>query len=237
MLALIVGGLSQASLNARTTNNEEVPSAPDKLAASGDSEPGLSRRRRSSATPAAAHSVRLALGSTALRDSAPARTIWGGVTCYAIGRRTRDEQLASSPLSERSERPAPAPFVSTPEGPGDRVVASVMANELAKVERTPTVAEAEYQVETTGRPGGEVIAVQLLPGGEEIVFAPFVEGFREPDRVLSRAGGRLIEGTAGLLLVTRGRWLWRVQLSHRFSNSVLGGELGSDVGLMVLRRF
>jgi len=131
----------------------------------------------------------------------------------------------------------PAPFAAVPQGPADELVARVLTNELAKVEATPTVAEAEYQVETLGRPGGEVIVVQFLPGGEEIAFAPFVEGFREPDRVLSRAGGRLIEGTAGLQLVTRGRWLWRLQMSHRFSNTVFGGQLGSDVGVMVLRRF
>lgn len=226
LLPLILGGLCQTPIEAHTTNGEAE-----------DSAPRSSWLRRASAALQPAPAVRLASGAGALRNLAQPHTQWGGVTCYATGRRQRDQRQALSLLSERSEQPVPAPFAAVPQGPADELVARVLTNELAKVEATPTVAEAEYQVETLGRPGGEVIVVQFLPGGEEIAFAPFVEGFREPDRVLSRAGGRLIEGTAGLQLVTRGRWLWRLQMSHRFSNTVFGGQLGSDVGVMVLRRF
>ena len=237
LLPLLFVGLCQASVEAHTENGEAALQGTQKVAAAEGLAPRGSRLSRVAGAVGPAPVVRLAVGAEVLRYSAQSRTQWGGVSCYAVGRRTRDEQLAMSPMSERSERPEPAPFRAVPAGPADDVVARVMANELAKVERTPTVAEAEYQVQTLGRPDGEVIVVQFIPGGEEIALAPFVEGFREPEGVLSRAGGRLIEGTAGLQLVTRGRWLWRLQLSQRFSNTVLDGELGSDVGLVVLRRF
>lgn len=181
--------------------------------------------------------IELALGSAALGDARSSSSSWQEVTRYATGLRTRYEQRARASAPVAEGRPGWVPFETTVVGPGVKAVTRALSHELVKLERTPTVAESEYQVKTTGRPHGEVIVVQLIPGGREISLAPFVEGFREPEGELGRAAGRLLEGTVGLQLVTAGRWVWRLQLSRRFRNSVLDRVVGSEVGLVLLQRF
>ncbi|MFT7464715.1 MAG: hypothetical protein ACI9EF_003073 [Pseudohongiellaceae bacterium] len=182
--------------------------------------------------------ISFSLWSTALHDGLTLRSRERRANCYGFGRRTRSQlQKAVTPAVAPQEQRAQDLLEMCPDGPGAQAVTRMLAHELAKVERTPTVTESEVQVVTRGRPDGEVIAVQLMPGGTEISFAPFIEGFREPEGSLGRSGGRLLEGTVGLQLVTGGSWQWRVQMSRIFRNTVVNSVVGSELGFVLLRRF